>query len=153
MSKADLELSVSRLIDAPVDVVWRVFAERTNEWFCPKPWRAEVDWDLRSGGRSSTVMYGPNGEENRMDGVILECIPGKRVVFTDAFKGDWVPQGPFMVGFFEFEEEGGKTRYRGRARHWTEVAKSQHQAMGFADGWGKVAEQLAELAEADARAR
>jgi uncharacterized protein YndB with AHSA1/START domain len=92
-------------------------------------------------------MYGPNGEENRMEGTILEAIPGKRVVFTDAFKGDWTPQGPFMVGFFEFEEEGGKTRYTGHARHWTEVAKQQHQAMGFADGWGKVAEQLAALAE------
>jgi uncharacterized protein YndB with AHSA1/START domain len=143
----DLELSVTCLIDAPVDVVWRVFTEQTNEWYCPKPWRAEVDWDLRAGGRSSTVMYGPNGEENRMEGIILEAVPGKRVVFTDAFKGDWTPQGPFMVGFFEFEDEGGKTRYTGRARHWTEVAKQQHQAMGFADGWGKVAEQLAELAE------
>ena len=52
-----------------------------------------------------------------------------------------------MVGIFEFSDEGGKTRYTGRARHWTDVAKQQHQAMGFADGWSKVAEQLADLAE------
>lgn len=144
---AQYELSITRLIDAPVDVVWRVFTERTNEWFCPKPWRAEVEWDLRAGGRSKTVMYGPNGEVNPMEGMILEAVPGKRVVFTDAFTGDWEPAGPFMVGFFEFEAEGNKTRYTGRARHWTEEACNQHKQMGFEPGWAAVADQLAALAE------
>ena len=147
MASEGNELSITRVIDAPLDVVWRVFAERPNEWFCPKPWRAEVDWDLRAGGRSKTVMYGPNGEVNPMEGMILEAVPMRRVVFTDAFKGDWVPQGPFMVGFFEFADEGGKTRYRAGARHWTEEARKQHEEMGFEPGWTAVADQLAALAE------
>ena len=44
------ELSVTRVIDAAPDKVWQVLTERTNEWWCPKPWRAEVDWGPRTAG-------------------------------------------------------------------------------------------------------
>jgi uncharacterized protein YndB with AHSA1/START domain len=33
------------------------------------------------------------------------------------------------------------------ARHWDEKAMQTHRAMGFEQGWGAVADQLAELAE------
>lgn len=148
--KAEHELSVTRLIDAPVELVWKIATERLAEWWCPKPWTTEiVEQDWRAGGRSAMIMRGPDGEEHPMEGVFLEVTPGKRFVFTDAFKVGWIPQTAFMVGFFEFADEGGKTRYTAGARHWSEEALKQHEAMGFVDGWGKVAEQLAELAEAE----
>ena len=146
--KAEHELSVTRLIDAPVELVWKIATERLTEWWCPRPWTTEVvEQDWRPGGRSAMIMRGPDGEEHPMEGVFLEVTPNRRFVFTDAFKAGWIPQTAFMVGFFEFADEGGKTRYTAGARHWTAEAKAQHETMGFADGWGKVAEQLAELAE------
>jgi uncharacterized protein YndB with AHSA1/START domain len=146
------ELSIERLIDAPPETVWRVWTERTEEWFCPKPWRVEIlSQELRPGGKSAMVMRGPEGEEMPMEGMFLEVIPNRRIVSTDAFKHGWEPQGPFMVAITEFIEEAGKTRYRATARHWTAEAKAQHEAMGFQQGWRQVAEQLAELAEAEAR--
>ena len=99
------------------------------------------------------VMRGPKGEEMPQEGVFLEVSHGKRFVFTDAFTKDWLPQRPFMVGMMEFAAESGKTRYTGRARHWTRESYDQHKAMGFEQGWAAVAEQLAALAEAEARAR
>ncbi len=136
------ELSVERLMDAPVAAIWRAYTDHLNEWFCPPPWRAElVEMDLRAGGRSAITMYGPDGEVMPNEGVYLEVIPERRIVFTDAFKSGWNPAGPFMVGGFEFEPEGDQTRYRAWARHWTAEAKAQHEAMGFSAGWGKVAEQ------------
>jgi uncharacterized protein YndB with AHSA1/START domain len=147
---AKFELSVTRLIDAPVERVWQIATERLAEWWCPKPWTTEiVEQDWRPGGRSAMIMRGPDGEEHPMEGVFLEVTPGKQFVFTDAFKAGWIPQTAFMVGWFEFADEGGKTRYTAGARHWTEDALKQHEAMGFAEGWGKVAEQLAALAEAE----
>lgn len=144
----DMTLSVTRLIDAPVETVWKVATERLEEWFCPKPWRAEIiEQDWRGGGRSALVMHGPNGESMPNEGIFLEVTPPHRFVFTDAFEAGWKPQGPFMVGTMEFTPEGGKTRFTGSARHWTRDAYDQHAAMGFIEGWGKVAEQLAELAE------
>ncbi len=148
MSDQDLTLSVTRLIDAPVETVWKVAIERQAEWWCPKPWAVElIEQDWRAGGRSAMIMRGPDGEEMPQDGVFPEVTPNKRIVFTDAFSVGWIPQSHFMVGTMEFADEAGKTRYTGTARHWDADTYEQHKAMGFEAGWGKVAEQLAELAE------
>lgn len=142
------ELSIARLIDAPVDAVWRAWTEHLDEWFCPPPWRAElIEQELRAGGRSVIVMHGPDGETNRLEGVILEVVPQRRIVSTDALTADWTPQGPFMVRLDAFAEEGGRTRYTATARHWTEEARAQHAAMGFETGWGLSADQLEAVAK------
>jgi uncharacterized protein YndB with AHSA1/START domain len=150
MTDENLELSVTRLIDAPVGTVWKIVTERIEEWWCPRPWTARiVEQDWRAGGRSAMVMHGPNGEKMPFEGVFLEVTPGRRFVFTDAFTAGWLPQGPFMVGTMAFAEENGKTRFTGSARHWTREAYEQHKAMGFEQGWAAVAGQLAALAEAE----
>lgn len=143
------ELRISRLIDAPPATVWGVWTERLEEWWAPKPWTTRIiENDLRPGGRSAMVMRGPGGENEAMEGVFLEVRPHELIVFTNAFTVGWIPQTPFMVGFFEFANEGGRTRYTAGARHWDDATLRQHEAMGFQDGWTAVAGQLAELAEA-----
>ena len=150
-----LELSVERHIDAPPAEVWKIMIDRISEWWCPKPWTttiAKLDW--RPGGAFHLIMRGPAGEadcqgEESVGGVVLEYEPERRFVFTDAFSADWVPQKPFMVGMFEIEPDGDGTRYRASARHWTAEAVEEHRKMGFEQGWGAVADQLAALAESE----
>ncbi|RYD48053.1 MAG: ATPase, partial [Sphingomonadales bacterium] len=127
------QLLIERLVDAPASALWKAYTEHLDEWFCPKPWRAElVAMDLRPGGRSAVTMYGPEGEVMPQEGVYLEAVPEQKIVFTDAFTTGWDPAGqPFMVGSFEFEAKGGKTMVRARARHWNAEAMEQHKAMGF----------------------
>ena len=147
MSEDAHELWITRLIDAPREAVWRAWTDHLAEWWCPKPWTTEiVEQDLRPGGRSAMILRGPNGEESPMEGVFLEVVPAERIVFTDAFKAGWLPQGPFFVGIMEFADEDGRTRYTAGGRHWTAEAKQRHEAMGFTEGWSKVAEQLEEVA-------
>ena len=69
------------------------------------------------------------------------------MVSTDALTPDWKPAGqPFMVACIELEATpDGKTLYRATASHWNEAAMKQHEQMGFHEGWGQVADQLAEL--------
>jgi uncharacterized protein YndB with AHSA1/START domain len=154
MTSAPFELAIERHIAATPEIVWQVMTERLAEWWCPKPWRAEVvEQDWRAGGRNAVTMYGPNGEESGGEGIFLEVVPNRRIVFTDAFKAGWIPQEPFMVGFFELSPDGDGTHYRAGARHWSEAAFNQHKDMGFEGGWSAVAAQLAELAEAAASAR
>ena len=142
------ELSIERVIDAPVDVVWRAWTEHQDEWFCPRPWRSQtLVQDLRAGGRSAIVMRGPDGEENHLEGVFLEVVPGQRIVSTDAFTDGWIPGGPFMVRIDDFADDGGKTRYTATARHWTQEAMDQHRAMGFEAGWNAATDQLVEVVE------
>ncbi|MFM5893428.1 MAG: SRPBCC domain-containing protein [Novosphingobium sp.] len=144
------ELTVTRLIDAAPDKVWKVMTEQTNEWWCPKPWRAEMDFGAkRPGSASKAVMYGPDGEVNEHPGMILAWDEGRRFAFTDAIVGDLQPSGPFMIGIFEIAPEGNGTRYTGRARHWTPESMAHHKEMGFEQGWGVVADQFKALCEAD----
>ena len=142
-------LTTSRFIAAPPAAVWAAMTKRMEEYFCPRPWRCEiVEQDWRSGGRSATVMHGPDGERNENEGVFLEVIEGVRFAFTDAFKVGWVPSGqPFMTGTFEIAPEGDGTRVTGTSRHWNEQTMLRHEEMGFSVGWPVVFDQLAELVE------
>ncbi|MFM5884664.1 MAG: SRPBCC domain-containing protein [Novosphingobium sp.] len=143
------ELSVTRLIEADPAKVWDILVNRTDEWWCPKPWRAEVNWGARiAGGRTHTTMYGPEGEKNEHPGFILAWEEGRRIAVTDAIEGDLEPAGPFMLGIWEIVPEGSGTRYTGRARHWTPEAMAHHKEMGFDEGWGVMADQFKALCEA-----
>ncbi len=146
------QLSITRTLDAPRAAVWRCWVEPDllKQWYCPKPWFvSQAELDVRAGGASFVVMNGPNGEEQRLPGQYLEVIDGERLVFTDAFDGDWRPAGkPFMVGFVELTDApGGKTRMIWGARHWSEEDRDKHLAMGFEQGWNAAADQLNELAQ------
>lgn len=146
------ELTITRLIDAPPETVWEVMTNRQTEWWCPKPWRAEIDHqDRRAGGRCDMTFYGPDGEKMPQNGIYLAWDEGQRFVTTDAVTGDFEPAGPFMIGIWEIapaEVNGGTgTRYTARARHWTDEAKKQHEEMGFEEGWGACADQLKALCE------
>ncbi|MEZ0172544.1 SRPBCC family protein [Microvirga sp. TS319] len=143
------ELSIARLIDAPPETVYRVWTERTAEWWAPRPYTTpEAHLDLRPGGRGLMAMRAPDGTDlPRQEGVFLEVVPNRKLVFTDAFRAGWIPQNPFMVVIVTFDPEGAGTRYTARVRHWNEETLKQHEAMGFHEGWGIVAGQLAALAE------
>ncbi len=145
------ELVLDRLLDAPREKLYRCWTEPElmKPWFCPQPWSvSHVEIDARPGGSNLIVMNGPNGEVVPNRGVYLEVAPNEKLVFTDAFTSAWVPsEKPFMVAELTFADEGGKTRYRAVARHWSEEDMKTHQAMGFEEGWGIVATQLEAFAK------
>jgi uncharacterized protein YndB with AHSA1/START domain len=148
MSQPPYELSVTRYIAAPPDEVWDVIVNRQEEWWCPKPWRAKVDYqDRRAGGVCNMTFYGPDGEQSPQNGIYLAYEEGRRFITTDAVTGDFEPAGPFMIGIWEVAPEGDGTRYTARGRHWTEETMKQHEEMGFVEGWGACADQLVALCE------
>ena len=142
------ELVVTRHIVASPQTVWTVMTQRTDEWWCPVPWRADTSaWDKRAGGSAFTTMHGPEGEVHEHGGVFLAWDEGRRFASTDAVTADLAPAGPFMLGIWEIVPEGDGTRYTATARHWTEEAMRQHAEMGFEEGWGACADQLVALCE------
>lgn len=142
------ELTVTRFIAAPPTRVWDVMAGRIEEWWCPKPWRAEFrNLERRPGGVSDCTMYGPAGEVHPHPGTVLAWDEGRRFAFTDAIAGDLEPAGPFMIGIWSITPEGDGTRYTAVARHWTEEDRQRHEEMGFREGWGACADQLKALCE------
>ena len=146
-----LELRLSRHLAAPRMTVWRCWSEPElmKQWFTPRPWTTPViETDFRPGGGSFILMRGPNGEEHENHGVYLEIDPGRRLVFTDAYRAGWLPSPkPFFTAILTFDDEGDGTRYTATARHWRLEDKTMHEEMGFHDGWGKATDQLEALAQ------
>jgi uncharacterized protein YndB with AHSA1/START domain len=146
----DRDLTLTRLIDAPRAAVYRAWTEPAllEQWFCPKPWQARVvAHDLRPGGVCHVDMHGPDGETHEHCGVYLEIVPQHKLVFTDAFTSAWRPsEKPFMTATITLADEAGGTRYTALVQHWSAEDREQHEAMGFQEGWGRCADQLAETA-------
>ena len=147
--KTDRDLVITRDIAASPDTLYRCWTEPElmKQWFTPRPWTTPViEVDLRPGGSNLIVMRGPDGTEFPNRGVYLEIVKNERLVFTDAYTKAWEPsEKPFFTGIITFEDEGGKTRYTARALHWTVADREAHEKMGFHEGWGLCADQLAEL--------
>ena len=144
------ELVLTRLIDAPRHRVYRCWTEPALivQWFTPPPWKTiAAEIDVRPGGANLITMQGPDGALMPNAGQYLEVLPDRRLVFTDAFVGDWVPSAkPFFTCVLSFDDEAGQTRYTARARHWNAEDCAAHEKMGFHTGWGIAADQLAALA-------
>jgi uncharacterized protein YndB with AHSA1/START domain len=145
----DRKLVLTRLIDAPREKLYRAWTEAAllQQWFAPAPWTTtHAELDVRPGGTNTIVMRSPDGNDMPCSGVYLEVVPNRRLVFTDAYTGAWQPsQKPFMTVIVTFEDEAGKTRYTARVRHWTVADREAHEKMGFHQGWGQCADQLAAL--------
>jgi uncharacterized protein YndB with AHSA1/START domain len=146
---ADRELVLSRLINAPREKVYRAWTEPEllKQWFAPKPYTTPiVEIDVRPGGSAYFVMRGPDGKDLPNRGVYLEVVPNEKLVSTDAYVKAWEPsEKPFMTLILTFEDEGGKTRYTARVRHWTVADREAHEKMGFHEGWGLCTDQLEAL--------
>ena len=146
---ADRELMLTRLIDAPREKLYRAWTDPTllKQWFAPLPYTTPVaELDVRPGGSAFIVMRGPDGTDLPNHGVYLEVVPNQRLVSTDAYTKAWEPsEKPFMTLILTFEDEGGKTRYTARVRHWTVADREAHEKMGFHQGWGICADQLTAL--------
>jgi uncharacterized protein YndB with AHSA1/START domain len=148
----DRELVLTRIIDAPPEKLFRAWTdpEIIKQWFVPRPWTiSEVKTDLRVGGSSLVVMKDPDGKEYPNPGIYLEIVPNQKLVVTDAYTSAWQPSAkPFMTAIITFEDiGGGKTKYTARALHWTKEDRETHEKMGFHQGWGICADQLAEVVQ------
>ena len=79
------ELSLTRLIDAPRDKLFRCWTEPALivQWFTPPPWKTiHAETDVRAGGASYIVMQGPpsSTSSSSADRVSNSCITCAAVV-------------------------------------------------------------------------
>lgn len=92
----DREIVLSRVIDAPVEAVYRAWVEpeRLFQWFGPDGYRCEAgtQGEARAGAIWRYVMTGPDGRrwESRM--TFLEVVPDGRIVFDHGSDRDDDPE-------------------------------------------------------------
>lgn len=149
VAKPQFELSLTRLIDVPRAKVFRAWTdpELLKQWWGPHGMTTpECEMQLWVGGLFRTLMRAPDGAEYPTQGVYLEIVAPRRIVFTDAFGPGWVPSPKaFMTAVVQLDDEHGKTRYTATAMHWSEADRQAHENMGFHDGWGQSLDRLISL--------
>jgi uncharacterized protein YndB with AHSA1/START domain len=147
----DLDLTVQRVIRAPRAVVWRAWTDpaRLERWWVPAPERCTVErLEVRPGGAFVTRL----GGGPHVDAAFLVVDELERIVFTNAIDSDWRPATPqpvAMTAEITLGDHPDGTDYRVVVRHGDPAARARHATLGFADGWGSVTGQLADLAEGE----
>lgn len=115
---ADREILLSRLLDAPVELVWEVFtqADHIKNWWGPHGFSNTISrMDVEPGGKWNLVMHGPDGTDYRNESVFREIVKHKRIIFDHV-------SGPKFVSTIEFEKQGNKTLLR-----WHMVFETREQ--------------------------
>ncbi len=99
------DLTFTRDIDAPRALLWECWTtpEHIKHFFVPTPHEvSDCQIDLRPGGRFNTI-FKVQGKEMRNDGVCLEVVERRRLVFTDAYTEGWkLAADPFMTAIINF---------------------------------------------------
>ncbi len=142
------DLTFTRTLPVPRALIWECWTspEHIPNFFVPRPHRVtKCDLDLRVGGKFNTT-FDVDGNVMENNGVFLEVVDGKRLVFTDTYTEGWKPSpDPFMTAILELEDTpDGGTTYTATARHRSPETRKSHEEMGFFDGWGTVVDQLVE---------
>ncbi len=101
---ADRELAISRLLNAPVKLVWEVFTnpEHIAKWWGPNGFTNTISkMDMMPGGEWHLVMHGPDGTDYKNKSIFKEIIPHKKIVFQHI--------APNFIATIDFEERGEQT--------------------------------------------
>ena len=95
MTELKAEVTISRMIDAPVDLVFRAWTEGAHlaKWYAPEGFGvAKAEADAKQGGVFSIVMRGPDGAEYPLWGTYTEFDrPTKLIMSATAAGADGTP--------------------------------------------------------------
>ena len=150
---------ISRVFDAPRDLVWKAFTEpeRMKEWWGPKGFTVIVSkMDFRVGGTYLYGMKAPDGTPMWGKFTYREIAAPERMVVVTSFSDEaggitrhpMAPTWPLqMLSVFTFEEKpGGKTKFTVR---WSALEASEEEQKTFDTshdsmnrGWSGTMEQL-----------
>ncbi len=152
------DLHLHRVLKAPRALVWRCWTDPAHipHWFAPKPVVTVVRaFDLRPGGAFGIEMFMDGRSLGDAEpGCFLEVVPEERLTWTSALGPDFRPVDPagpapfLFTATLTFADHPEGTDYRVVARHKDRASADAHEAMGFSQGWGTVAEQLGAYAAA-----
>jgi uncharacterized protein YndB with AHSA1/START domain len=99
------ELRLSRLLDAPVELVWEVWTdpEHLVQWWGPNGFTNTISlMDVRPGGEWDLVMHGPDGTDYNNKSVFREVVLHRKIVYEHI-------SAPKFIATISFEPRGEQT--------------------------------------------
>lgn len=102
---AERELQFSRLLDAPIKLVWDIWTkpEHIKNWWGPEGFTMTIlKMDVKAGGQWNLVMHGPDGTDYPTRIIFREIEKHKRIVYEQLTQF-------LCVATIEFQAREGKT--------------------------------------------
>ncbi len=146
-SVAEREIVISRLFDAPREMVWAAWTDpkQVALWWGPNGFSTTIEqMDVRPGGVWKQVLHGPDGTDYPNESMFLEVVQYERLVYTmsGGRKGGPVVQ---MEKTATFEEEAGGTRVTMRVIFPSAGARDQNvRDYGSIEGGKQTLQRLAD---------
>jgi uncharacterized protein YndB with AHSA1/START domain len=140
---SDLDLIVTRLIDAPRAMVFKAWTDPTQvaRWWGPKGYvTTHCEMDIREGGAYRCCMRSPERTDHWKRGVYREILAPERIVFTFAWEDPTGHPGHQTLITVTFEEAGAKTQLTLRQRVFDTVENRDSHRIG----WTSCLERFAE---------
>jgi uncharacterized protein YndB with AHSA1/START domain len=106
------EIVLSRVFDAPLEMVWDAWTDpkQVAQWWGPRGFTTTIhEMDVRPGGLWRQTMHGPDGANYPGTSVFAEVIKHERIVFSHSGGKESGPGASFK-STWTFEVEGDQTR-------------------------------------------
>ena len=107
-STSDRELIITRTLNAPVELVWKVWTEpqHLEKWWGPDGFTNTIGvMDVKPGGEWHLMMHGPDGTDYKNKSVFREVVPCKKLVYEHL-------SAPKFLATIEFAAAGEKTNLK-----------------------------------------
>ncbi|MDX3232012.1 SRPBCC domain-containing protein [Streptomyces sp. ME19-01-6] len=143
-----LTLTLTADFAAPVDRVWRVWADprQLERWWGPPTYPATMErHDLTPGGEVTYFMTGPEGDKHRGWWRITSVNPPTSLEFTDGFADpDGTPSTdmPITTVRVRLTEHDGGTRMELRSAYDSREQMERLLEMGMAEGLRQAVGQM-----------
>ncbi|HET6308511.1 MAG TPA: SRPBCC domain-containing protein [Rhodopila sp.] len=112
MTASDREILITRVFDAPRELVWQAMTDPRHvvRWWGPHGFTTTIEaMEVRPGGVWTHVMHGPDGTDYPNHSVFQEVVYPERIVFAHGGARPGGPEAGF-VATWTFEAAGDKTR-------------------------------------------
>ena len=110
---SDREIRISRVLDAPRELVWEAMTDprQVVKWWGPRGFSTTIEeMDVRPGGTWKHVMRGPDGVNYPNQSLFKEIVKPERIVYSHGGHREGGP-GVSFVSTWTFDTvEAGKTR-------------------------------------------
>lgn len=146
-STSDREIAITRVFNAPRDLVFKVWTDPKHiaHWWGPKGFTNTIEkMDVRPGGVWQFVMHGPDGVNYPNKVVYLEVKKPERLVYNHGEEG----KPNFFQVTVTFEDQGNKTKLSmqmlfSTAEERNDVAEKYGAVEGLKQNMDRLADYLA----------
>ena len=105
---ADREIVITRLLNAPIELVWEVWTNPNHikNWWGPNGFTNTITkMEISPEGEWDLIMHGPDGTDYKNKSIFKEIIPHQKLVYEHV-------TGPKFTATIQFEKQGEQTYLR-----------------------------------------